>query len=173
MAKKKTVSYNAIDIDGYTVYRTDRPKRGGGVAIYVKDSFEVTVLLSESVVKKYELLALNLIVSKTFYLPIVGCYRPPLASTDAISSLMHWVTSLNYKELVLLGDFNVNWLQSVSDCFKAICDSLNLFQLGETPTRPNLKDYKKSTLIDLILAICLISTLWPLYMLMMLVITAS
>jgi len=69
---KKTVSDNAIDIDGYTVYRTDRPNRGGGVAIYVKDSLEVTVLLSESVVKKYELLALNLIVSKTLHLTVVA-----------------------------------------------------------------------------------------------------
>lgn len=39
-------------------------QKGEGVAVYVKDGFEVTVLLSESVVKKYELLALNLIVSK-------------------------------------------------------------------------------------------------------------
>lgn len=63
---------------------------------------------------------------------------------------MHMVTSLNYKELVLLSDFNVNWLQSASDGLKTICDTLNLFQLVETPTRPNLKDHKKSTLIDLI-----------------------
>ncbi len=124
-------------------------KGEGGVAFYVKDRFEVTVLLSESVVKQYELLALNLIVSKTLHLTVVGCYRPPSARNDAISSLMHSVTSLNYKELVLLGDFNVNWLQSASDGFKAICDTLNLFQLVESPTRPNLKDSKKSTLIDL------------------------
>lgn len=39
-------------------------QKGEGVAVYVKDGFEVTVLLSESVVKKYELFALNLIVSK-------------------------------------------------------------------------------------------------------------
>ncbi len=108
------------------------------------------MLLSESVVKKYELLALNLIVSKTLHLTVVACYRPPSASNDAISSLMHSVTSLNYKELVLLGDFNVNWLQSASDGFKAICDTFYLLQLVESPTRPNLKDSKKSTLIDLI-----------------------
>ncbi len=64
---------------------------------------------------------------------------------------MHLVTFLNYKELVLLGDFNVTWLQSASDGFKAICDTLDLFQLVEKPTtRPNLNDYKKSRLIDLI-----------------------
>ncbi len=72
---------------------------------------------------------------------------------------MHSVTSLNYKELVLLGDFNVNWLQSASDGFKANCDTLNLFQLVESPTRPNLKDSKKSTLIDLIFSNAPISTL--------------
>ncbi len=44
----------------------------------------------------------------------------------------------------------LNWLQSASDGFKEICDTLNLFQLVESPTRPNLKDSKKSTLIDLI-----------------------
>ncbi len=103
-----------------------------------------------SVVKKYEILALNLTVSKTLHLIVVGCYRPPSASNDAFSSLMHSVTSLNYKELVLLGDFNVNWLQSASDGFKAICDALSLFQLVETPTRPNMKDCRESTLIDLI-----------------------
>ncbi len=99
------------------------------------------VFISESFIQE--------IHSKT-HLTVFGCYRPPSASNDAISSLMHSVTSLNYKELVLLGDFNVNWLQSASDGFKAICDTLNLFQLVESPTRPNLKDSKKSTLIDLI-----------------------
>ncbi len=96
------------------------------------------------------MLALILIVSKTFHLSVVGCNIPPSASNVAISFLVHLVTFLNYKELVLLGDVNVNWLQSASDGFKAICDTLDLFQLVETPTRPNLNDYKKSRLMDLI-----------------------
>jgi len=100
------------------------------------------------VVKQYELLALNLTVSKTVHLTVVGCYRPPSANNDAISSLMHTVTSLDYKELLLMGDFNVNWLQSASDGLKLICDTLNFSQLVEAPIRPNMKDSKKSTLID-------------------------
>lgn len=61
--------------------------------------------------------------------------------------MIYSVTSLNYKELIHLGDFNVNSLQSASDGFKAICDTLSLFQLIESPTRPNLKDSNKSTLM--------------------------
>lgn len=49
------------------------------------------------------------------------------------------------------GELNWNWLQPVSDDFKACCDSLNLFQIVESPTRPNLKCPDKSSLIDLIL----------------------
>lgn len=35
----------------YNLSRTDLPKRGGGVAIYIKNKFQVNVLLSKSVVK--------------------------------------------------------------------------------------------------------------------------
>lgn len=32
----KSITDNDIHIDGYNVFRTDRPRRGGGVAIFVK-----------------------------------------------------------------------------------------------------------------------------------------
>lgn len=66
-----------FSIIGYNVFRADRPKRGGGVVIYVKECFETITLFSESVTKQHELLALNLTVSKSCQLTIVGCYRPP------------------------------------------------------------------------------------------------
>ena len=58
---------------------------------------------------------------------------------------------MNSKELVALGDLNLTWLQPVSDDFRAYCDSLNLFQLVDSPTRPNIKNPGKSSLIDVIL----------------------
>lgn len=109
------------------------------------------MLLSESIVKQHEVLALNLSVSKTCQLTIVGRYRPPSASSDALSSLMHSLGSLNYKELLLMGDFNLNWMHQVSDGFKAFCDTYNLFQLVDSPTRPNLTFPENSTLLDLAL----------------------
>ncbi len=99
----------------------------GGVVIYVKECFETTMLLSESIAKQHELLALNLSASKTCQLTIVGCYRPPSATSNTLTSLMNSLASLNYKELILMGDFNLNWLLPVSSGFKAFCDTYNLF----------------------------------------------
>ena len=82
---------------------------------------------------------------------VVGCYRPPSATKEALSSLQHLLSKLNYNELLMAGDLNWDWLNAVSDEFKSFCDSINLIQLVNLPTRPNLKKSEKSTLIDLIL----------------------
>ncbi len=50
-----------------------------------------------------------------------------------------------------MGDFNLNWLLPVSGGFKAFCDTYNLFQLVDKPTRPNSKFPEKFTLLDLVL----------------------
>jgi hypothetical protein len=59
----KSVLDNDICINGYNVYRTDRVKKGEGVAIYLNTKFLVTVLKSETICEQLEFLALNLEVS--------------------------------------------------------------------------------------------------------------
>lgn len=44
---------------GYNVYCTDRPKKCGGVAIYVKSKFAACLILLEFVCKQLELLEQN------------------------------------------------------------------------------------------------------------------
>ena len=56
----KSISDKDIMIRGYNVFRTARPKRGGDVAIYIKNKFQVNIVLSKSVVKQFEFLALEL-----------------------------------------------------------------------------------------------------------------
>ncbi len=101
--------------------------------------------------KQFEFLALDLEVSKHFSITVVGCYRPPSADSSALPSLFQLFSDLDAKELVVLGDLNWNWLHSSTDAFKNYCDALNLFQIVDSPTRPNLKCPEKSSLIDLIL----------------------
>lgn len=43
-----------ITIDGYSVFRCDRPSKSGGVAIYVKNGFTVSVESSVSKSKYFE-----------------------------------------------------------------------------------------------------------------------
>lgn len=91
----KSVLNEDISIDGYNVYRTDRPRRGGGVAVYIKSKFRVNMLLSKSVSKQFEFLALDLEVSRTLHITVVGCYRTPSAVRDALPSLMQLLSGLN------------------------------------------------------------------------------
>lgn len=63
-----------------------------------------------------------------------------------------------------MDDLNWNWLQPVLNDFKTCCDSLNLFQIVDSPTRPNIKCPEKSSLIDLILTNAPTSTQLPPYL---------
>lgn len=121
----KSVS-NADISHGYNVYRTDRPQKGGGIAIYVRNTFCVSSLVSKSIPKQFEILALNIEVSKGQPVTVVGCYRPPSAVKETLSSLANILSQLDYKEIVMLGDLNWDWLTTVSDDFKNLCISFNL-----------------------------------------------
>lgn len=93
----------------------------------------------------------SLIFSHGQSLTIIGCYRPPSASQEALASLASYMTGFNSSELLLVGDLNLDWLTASSDNLKAVCDSLHLTQLINSSTRPNTKNPSKSSLLDLIL----------------------
>ena len=46
---------------------------------------------------------------------------------------------------------STGWLKPVSDGLKMFCNSMNLTQLINSPTRPNLKCPDQSILVDLML----------------------
>lgn len=96
----KSISDKDVSVGGYNLFRIGRPKKGGGVAIYVKKSFLVNVIVSKSISRQFELLDLDLEVSKSLHIMVVGCYRPPSADSSTLSSLREFLTSLNYNEIV-------------------------------------------------------------------------
>lgn len=108
-------------------------------------------MLSVSIIKQLEFLALKVEYTLGQTLMVIGCYRPPSASTEALCSLNQHLSSFEFGEVLLAGDINLDWLTSISDNFKSVCDSFNLTQLIDSPTRPNLKCPEKSSLLDLFL----------------------
>lgn len=147
----KSISDKDISIKGYNVFRCDRPRKGGGLAIYIKNRFQATLISSISLCKQFEFLALKLELLKGHFITVVGCYRPPSASSEALASLNNLLSTLDFNEILLTGDLNWDWLSPISDSFKSTCDSFNLTQLIDSPTRPNLKSPEKSSLLDLFL----------------------
>ena len=147
---KKHTNDSAISLPGYNIFRVDKAiKRGGGVVIYVKSVFSVSILDSITRPNYYEFLSLKIQIGPS-PLVVVGVYRPPSAAADSIHALADLMSKYLDMELLVLGDFNLNWNNTTSNRFKEVCSSLNLSQLITETTRPNLKDNSRDTLIDLI-----------------------
>ena len=137
---KDCIHDSEVSIDGYNLYRTDRVgRKGGGVAVYIKSCLSVTVLKTVSSPHSFELIALKINLSVHNFINVVGLYRPPSAIPNAMSDITHILSQLSKSEMLVLGDFNLNWLSLDSDGLKEMCTHLNLTQIINEPTRPNLK----------------------------------
>lgn len=148
---KPSTPDNVISVAGFNVFRCDRKGRAGGTAIYVSEKLQASVLRSVSIPRQFEFLAIQIVLGNS-PLTIIGCYRPPSASKDAIRSLTDLLSECTASELILLGDLNWDWLSDSSEHFKQICDSLNLCQLIDSPTRINPTKPDRNSLLDVILS---------------------
>uniref|UniRef100_A0A8L0DUF3 Reverse transcriptase domain-containing protein n=1 Tax=Oncorhynchus mykiss TaxID=8022 RepID=A0A8L0DUF3_ONCMY len=147
---RKTTKNSDILIPNYNIFRQDRTAKGGGVAIYCKDSLQSSVLLSRSVPKQFELLLLKIHLSKNKSLTVAACYRPPSAPSCALDTICELIAPHLSSELVLLGDLNWNMLNTPA-ILQSKLDALNLTQIINEPTRYLPKALNMGTLIDIIL----------------------
>ena len=138
-----------INIPGYSIYRCDGG-RGGGVGIYVKNIFNVTVLSTN--LEKQLLVEDIWLVIQSLKFPsfIVGCvYRHPHAPNNSFNYIFELFghICLRKKPVLILGDINDNLL-SQENKIGNIIHSLSLTQLINKPTRITTNS---STLLDLII----------------------
>ena len=125
-----------IQIPDYTVFRRDRNRHGGGVAIYVRNCLSATVVnLSTSI--DLELLMIK-IAFQSISLFVGVFYRPPHIA-DSLLNLHTALESLNptcFRYFVLLGDFNVNLLDQSHPLLYQMTSIMNSFGLHQLITEP-------------------------------------
>ena len=149
-----------INLPNYQVFRRDRDRHGGGVAIYVSHSIPVKHLHDFNI-RDIEIVCVELKLAKKRI--VIACiYRPPGNRTDANTLIEHFQFVINMmidkdpESIIILGDFNdrcLNWHDSHSQSELGTklrdCVSGNLlFQIIEEPTHyaPN-----SNSLLDLII----------------------
>ena len=105
----ETVRDSNVNFPGYNIYRNDRDSNGGGVAIYVKESFtEPTVKIISNELEIIEFIEFNPIHAKPVL--IISCYRPPTSGTDDVS--IEYLRDLlkeadkEEKETIMIGNTN-------------------------------------------------------------------
>jgi len=140
------------DPEAYWCYRKDRPSRGGGVCLMIRQSSNIVVshVVMPSEYVDLELLAVDINNSNSDVLPfrIVVVYRPPdldAANNDLLISALDWLGNGSVR-MCVLGDLNLpafNWEQFVypdNNLYNSFADfvcSHGLTQMVEEPTRGN------------------------------------
>lgn len=126
---------------GYSIFRSDRDTRGGGVAILFKDSLQLSRLPN---IEGIECVIAKVILKEVSF--IVGAfYHPPNCDDMFVEKFDEFLCSYRSCNLLLAGDFNVpsvNWesdfpeaLTTASEPFVDLVLLHDLKQLVKLPTR--------------------------------------
>ena len=99
-----------IDVPGYIPCRCDRDRHGGGVMLYIRNTFQFTYLPNplEGLEPLPSILQHSVIPAR-FCVSIF--YRPPSSAPDALDDLYSYFNSIDsaqFINFVIVGDFNVD-----------------------------------------------------------------
>ena len=145
-----------LNIPGYILTRQDRgpQKKGGGLIVYAKNKFKVSVLDTWSSVSEYNFQQLWLKVQcrKFRFFLLCTVYRPPDAPISFLEDLTKTVVEslLQGVTVVLLSDLNCDVLGNGPEgrALTDFCLRFNLAQMVKSPTR--VTETSKS-IIDVVL----------------------
>ena len=147
------ITNNELAIQGYQLFRLDRNRHGGGIALYVHLSLSCNILLTGG---PFELEFISLSVSsQSSFCKFCIClfYRPPSSSVSIFDNLCTTLQILNpvhFRNFLLLGDFNVDFCNQTSYLYSHVNDimlNFSLSQIVSSPTR--ISSSSNSSLIDL------------------------
>ena len=96
--------------NGFEHERKDRTSSGGGVAVYIKDSFSYK-LRKDIPYNDLELICAEILPPKAMSYVVVAWYRPPSNPVESFSQLELILSFLDKeeKEVILLGDTNCDF----------------------------------------------------------------
>jgi exonuclease III len=104
-----------VKLDGYTLYRADRATRGGGVATYISSHLSSELIMPKERAFHFECLFVNIAFHETKRITIGNIYRPPNSPFESTNCILATISYLDYANLlILMGDFNRNWLDCSS-----------------------------------------------------------
>lgn len=158
---KPSNTNKSVELSEYTIVRSDRSsktkKRGGGVALYVKKGLKHTVVARPKTGSEIDFLFLKL---QTLNLVCGIVYRPPDSDMILMNEVYELVSNISSTEpnIILMGDFNINLLDTNSPKTRTLFDNLQSLCFEIVPTAPTCHKHGcRSSLIDFVSGNCLSS----------------
>ena len=148
-----SISDNEISIPTYQLFRHDRNRHGGGVAIYVHFSFICNVIIKAGPFD-LEFISVSLL-SRSSFGKFCLClfYRPPSSPVSVFDNLcrtLQIVNPVDFSNFLLLGDFNVDFCNPEHHLFSHVSNILLNFSLTQVVSCPTHVSHSgTSSLIDL------------------------
>lgn len=147
-----------ISIDGYDVYRNDRNRNGGGVAMYISRNSGFTYKARKDLMPpELEIIVIEMKKPKAKPTIVIAWYRPPgslMKLFDHVESILEQVEHED-KNVLLMGDVNCDLLAKNPHCYtikmKEVSENFHLQQVITEATRVT-KD--SESLIDHIYTSC-------------------
>ena len=136
----RSVLDEEINIDGYELVRSDRNRHGGGVACYIRSDISFNV--RDDFSSEIENIFLDILLPKMKPILIGILYRPPDQPKflDNLSTSISQTCSFNEQEVYILGDLNINLINSQQHTpnrikqYKEFCSLHGIEQLLTLPT---------------------------------------
>ena len=146
------ISNDELTIPGYCITRLDRNRHGGGVLMYVRCSLQTQVLSSGP--SDLELLLIS--VNNVNLRYCIGLfYRPPSSTSvifDNLQSVLEQLDPSLFMNFVLIGDFNVNFLNTQYFLYHQLSSILCSFNFTQVVSQPtHVAANGGASLIDLVL----------------------
>ncbi|KAK3107876.1 hypothetical protein FSP39_024162 [Pinctada imbricata] len=137
-----------LNIEGYDFERKDRDgKSGGGLLVYIS-KFVQYKRRRDFEQGHIETIWLEVVIPNTKSIFLCSAYRPPSAPTSWIEYLSDEITSAcscNNNEIILCGDFNIDYL---NDPPRYWTNALEQFEFTQVIDKPTRVTDKSATLID-------------------------
>lgn len=143
-----------LQIPNYALFRKDRITRGGGVAVFVATSINVTVLdttfLDSDSDNDVEQLWLG-ISFKNIKVLMGMVYKPPLVAYHKLKCVENVLATLaiQFDYIIVLGDMNVNFFNDGRDVI-FVRNMLETFNMTQVVTDPTRVTRTSSSLLDII-----------------------
>lgn len=147
-----SVSNAEIHIPGYSLFRSDRNRSGGGVAVYCLDNLPCSLLSCGSTSSGAESLWVSVRCGSLHPSLVVGCfYRPPGAPSQSVLDVCDNIDAmiLNTKHVVACGDFNIDMLDLTKPHSKTFQNFITSRSLIQTISKPTCYNNSTATILDL------------------------
>ena len=147
-----SVGDGELYLPGYTLYRCDRSRCGGGVAVYYADHLSCAVLSCGPSASGVECLWVS-IDSRLFSSPLVfGCfYRPPNLPSQSVHDVCNSIEKMMIakRNLVACGDFNVDMANLNKPYSKLLLNFLTSHSLQQPISSPTHFSSTSHSILDL------------------------